>query len=55
VVQRLNSDRRIPTIIISGVDPAELIDEAAAGGAYTILPKPFDKAQLLKAVTAALK
>jgi len=54
-LQRLNPETKIPTIIISGLEPGELIEEAAAVGAYTFLPKPFDKNQLLAAVTAALK
>jgi len=54
-LQRLNPDKKIPTIIISGLDPDELIEEAAAVGAYTFLPKPFEKTQLLAAVKAALK
>jgi CheY-like chemotaxis protein len=54
-LQRLHPEKKIPTIIISGLDPGELIEEAAAVGAYTFLPKPFDKTQLLAAVTAALK
>ena len=54
-LQRLNPEKKIPTIIISGLEPGELIEEAAAVGAYTFLPKPFDKTQLLAAVTAALK
>ena len=54
-LQRLNPEKKIPTIIISGLEPDKLIEEAAAVGAYTFLPKPFDKTQLLAAVTAALK
>jgi len=54
-LQRLNPEKKIPTIIISGLEPGDLIEEAAAVGAYTFLPKPFEKAQLLAAVKAALK
>jgi CheY-like chemotaxis protein len=54
-LNRLNPDKKIPMIIISGVEPSRIIEGAAAVGAYTFLPKPFDKAKLLAAVESALK
>src|ERR1041385_8538854 len=52
---RLNPDKKIPMIIISGsADPAKTVEGAAAVGAYTFLPKPLEKSKLLAAVEAAL-
>jgi CheY-like chemotaxis protein len=42
-------------IVISGLRPERIIDRVAAVGAYTFIPKPVDKQQLLTAVAEALK
>jgi CheY-like chemotaxis protein len=53
-LQRINPDREIPIIVISGLDPQEATRGAAAIRALQYLPKPVDKAALLAAVQAAL-
>jgi CheY-like chemotaxis protein len=54
-LKRLNPEKEIPTIVISGVDPNKIVAGAAAVQAYTFLPKPVEKKSLLAAVAAALK
>lgn len=41
-------------IVISGLDPAKIIEAAASVGACTFLSKPFSKQKLLEVVEAAL-
>lgn len=54
-LKRLDPDRNIPLIIISGIDPNKVVLGASAVNAYSFLPKPVEKAKLLAAVAAALK
>ena len=54
-LKRLNPDTKIPIIIISGVDPNQIIQGASAVHAYAFLPKPVEKAKLLAAVAGALR
>jgi CheY-like chemotaxis protein len=54
-LKRLNPEREVPIIIISGVDPNKIIQGASAVHAYTFLPKPVEKARLLAAVAGALR
>ena len=42
-------------VVISGLEPDKIIEKAAAIGAYTFLPKPFEKQKLLNIVAEALK
>jgi CheY-like chemotaxis protein len=54
-LRRINEGQPIPIIIvISGQDPGQNIENAASVGAYTFLPKPFEKKKLLEAVATAL-
>lgn len=53
-LKRLNPDRDIPVIVISGLNPQEVSRGAAAIHALTYLPKPIEKDRLLAAVQAAL-
>lgn len=54
-LRRINEGRPIPIIIVvSGLDPAKNIEQAASVGAYTFLPKPIEKQKLLDIVAAAL-
>ena len=41
-------------VVVSGLDPNKIIEKAAAVGAYTFLPKPFEKQRLLSIVAEAL-
>jgi two-component system OmpR family response regulator len=55
-LRRINEGRPIPVIIVvSGLDPAQIIERSSAVGAYTFLPKPIDKQKLLDTVAAALQ
>ena len=54
-LKRMDPDRNIPIIIISGIDPNKVIQGASAVDAFTLLPKPIEKAKLLATVAAALK
>jgi two-component system OmpR family response regulator len=55
-LRRINEGKPRPIIIVvSGLEPAEIIESAAAVGAYTFLPKPFNKQKLLDIVKQALK
>jgi CheY-like chemotaxis protein len=55
-LRRVNEGKPIPIIIVvSGLDPGQNIESAAAVGAYTFLPKPIEKKKLLEAVAAALE
>jgi CheY-like chemotaxis protein len=55
-LRRINEGQPIPIIIvISGQDPGQNIENAASVGAYTFLPKPFEKKKLLEAVATALE
>ena len=55
-LRRVNEGRPIPVIIvISGLEPAKIVESAAAVGAFTFLPKPFEKQKLLDLVAEALK
>jgi two-component system KDP operon response regulator KdpE len=55
-LRRINEGKRTPAIIVvSGLEPAEIIESAAAIGAYTFLPKPFKKQKLLDIVAEALR
>ena len=55
-LRRINEGGQIPIIIVvSGLEPAQIIENAASVGAYTFLPKPFEKKRLLEVVAAALE
>jgi two-component system OmpR family response regulator len=55
-LRRLSQGKPMPLIIvISGLEPAKIIENAAAVGAYTFLPKPFAKQVLLDLVAEALR
>jgi FixJ family two-component response regulator len=52
----MSQGKPIPVIIVvSGLEPAQIIENAASVGAYTFLPKPFEKKRLLEVVAAALE
>jgi two-component system OmpR family response regulator len=54
-LRRVNEGRPIPVIVVvSGLEPAQIIESASAVGAYTFLPKPIEKQKLLDTVAAAL-
>jgi CheY-like chemotaxis protein len=42
-------------VVLSGLGPEKILEKAAAIGAYTFLPKPFEKQKLLSIVAEALK
>ena len=55
-LRRISEGKHKPVIIVvSGLDPAKNIGNAASVGAYTFLPKPIEKQKLLDTVAAALK
>ncbi|HVM47453.1 MAG TPA: response regulator [Candidatus Acidoferrum sp.] len=55
-LRRMNEGENKPLIIvISGKEPTDIIQKAAAVGAYTLLPKPFTKQKLLEVVSRALQ
>ncbi|MGD0260506.1 MAG: response regulator [Verrucomicrobiota bacterium] len=55
-LRRTSEGKHRPVIIVvSGMDPAKIIEDAASVGAYTFLPKPIEKQKLLDTVAAALK
>ena len=55
-VRRLKPGSKTPAIIIiSGIEPDKALKKAAAVGVYSFLPKPVEKANLLKVVADALK
>jgi CheY-like chemotaxis protein len=41
-------------VVVSGLEPDKIIEKAASIGAYTFLPKPFEKQKLLSIVAQAL-
>jgi len=41
-------------VVVSGLEPDKIIEKAASVGAYTFLPKPFEKQKLLSIVAEAL-
>ena len=55
-LRRIAEGKQMPAIVvISGLDPEKTIEDAAAVGACTFLPKPFEKKKLLEVVAAALE
>jgi len=53
-LRRMNEGKPTPVIVVvSGQDPGKIIESAAAVGAYTFLPKPFEKKRLLEVVAEA--
>jgi CheY-like chemotaxis protein len=55
-LRRMSEGQRVPVlVVVSGLEPADIIEKAAAVGAYTFLPKPFEKKKLLEAVARALE
>jgi len=55
-LRHMNEGKPRPAIVVvSGLDPHEIIEKAAAVGAYTLLAKPIQKQKLLDAVAACLK
>lgn len=55
-LRRINEGKPIPAIVVvSGLEPAHIIEKAAAVGAYSVLPKPFAKQRLLDIVAEALR
>jgi CheY-like chemotaxis protein len=55
-LRRFNQGKSQPRIVvISALEPNKIIENAAAIGAHTFLPKPFTKEKLLKVVADALK
>lgn len=55
-LRRISESKSKPVIIvISGLEPDQIIESAANIGAYTFLPKPFTKQKLLELVAEALK
>ncbi len=55
-LRRISESKSKPVIIvISGLEPDQIIESAANIGAYTFLPKPFTKQKLLDLVAEALK
>lgn len=49
------SKSKLPVIIITGYQSTEIAQEALKEGATNYIPKPFDSAQVLKAVAEILK
>ena len=55
-LRRVNEGKPIPVIVVvSGLEPAKIIENASAVGAFTLLPKPIEKQKLLDVVAEALK
>jgi CheY-like chemotaxis protein len=55
-LRRINQGKPMPIIIVvSGMEPSQIIESAASIGAYTFLPKPIEKQKLLDTVAEALK
>ena len=55
-LRRINEGKPKPVIIVvSGLEPAKIIEQAASVGALTLLPKPIEKQKLLDVVAEALK
>jgi CheY-like chemotaxis protein len=55
-LRRMNEGKPTPVVVvISSQDPGQTIESAASVGAYTFLPKPFEKKRLLEVVAEALK
>ena len=55
-LRRMNEGKTTPVIVVvSGLEPGKTIESAASVGAYTFLPKPFEKKRLLEVVAEALK
>jgi len=55
-LRRIGEGKSKPAIIVvSGLEPGQIIENAASVGAYTFLPKPFTKQKLLDLVAEALK
>jgi len=52
---RLESSKKIPIIIITGIDDAKARERAAAGGAVAFFHKPIDHDDLLKVVRATFE
>jgi two-component system, OmpR family, response regulator len=54
-LRRMSVGKQVATVIVvSGLEPSDVIQKAAAIGAYTLLPKPVGKQKLLEAVAQAL-
>ncbi|MFO1475166.1 MAG: response regulator [Verrucomicrobiota bacterium] len=53
-VQRVNSNSKIPFIMISGADRAEFKQRASAAGAAAFLPKPINGPELEASIHSAL-
>ncbi len=55
-LRRVGEGKHRPVIVVvSGMEPDQIIEKAAAVGAYTFLPKPIEKEKLLEIVGAALQ
>lgn len=55
-LRRLNQGKKMPAmVVISGLEPAKIIEAAASVGAYTFLAKPFTKQKLLAVIEEALQ
>lgn len=55
-LMRITDEASMPAlIVISSLDPEEVIEHAADVGAHTFLPKPFAKQKLLDLVAEALQ
>ena len=55
-LMRITDEASMPAlIVVSSLDPEDVIEQAADVGAYTFLPKPFTKQKLLDAVAEALQ
>jgi CheY-like chemotaxis protein len=54
-LQRITDASAMPAlIVVSALEPEEIVENAAAVGAYSFLPKPFSKQKLLELVAEAL-
>ena len=55
-LRRVNESKARPVIVVvSGMEPAKIIEKAASVGAYTLLPKPIEKQKLLDVVAEAIR
>jgi response regulator NasT len=53
--RRINSETRLPFIVLSAYDEAKVVDEAVEAGALGYLVKPIDVRQVVPAIEAALR
>ncbi len=56
LLRRIKQERPdLPVVLMTAFTAEELVDDALAGGAFTVLPKPFDVAHALDTVLRAVR